>query len=196
MSHIFVLASVDESDIGGVNKGQDVDITADAFPGKHFAGRSSASPRTGVNTSNVVTFEVKIEVTSANKQLAQAADDGQRARSSRPAAKTCSRFRCWPSCASSRRRYVTVVKPDGSTEEREVTLGINDGDNQEILSGLSERRAGPGSQERLQQRLVGRGTSPSESPALECRGGRLMIRAENLSKPTSSADRRSMRWTM
>ena len=67
MSHIFVLASVDESDIGSVEVGQTVDITADAFPGKHFTGKVVRIALTGVNTTNVVTFEVKIEVVSANK---------------------------------------------------------------------------------------------------------------------------------
>jgi len=33
--------------------------------------------------------------------------------------------------------YVTVLKPDNSTEERPITLGINDGENQEVTSGLS-----------------------------------------------------------
>jgi multidrug efflux pump subunit AcrA (membrane-fusion protein) len=28
------------------------------------------------------------------------------------------------------------VKPDNSTEEREVTLGIDDGEDQEVVSGL------------------------------------------------------------
>ncbi len=33
---------------------------------------------------------------------------------------------------------MTVVKPDGSTEQRQVRVGINDGNDEEILSGLSE----------------------------------------------------------
>ena len=69
MSHIFVLASVDESDIGGVKVGQKVNITADAFPGKTFTGSVVRIATQGVNVSNVVTFEVKIEVISADKNL-------------------------------------------------------------------------------------------------------------------------------
>jgi multidrug efflux pump subunit AcrA (membrane-fusion protein) len=33
--------------------------------------------------------------------------------------------------------FVTIVKPDGSTEEREVQVGVDDGENQEIVSGIS-----------------------------------------------------------
>lgn len=38
LSHLYTLASVDESDIGKVQLGQEVAITADAFPGRRFKG--------------------------------------------------------------------------------------------------------------------------------------------------------------
>ncbi len=64
LSHIFVLASVDESDIGRVRVGQKVRITADAYSGRTFLGKVVRIATRGVNLSNVVTFEVKIEVLS------------------------------------------------------------------------------------------------------------------------------------
>ena len=136
MSHIFALASVDESDIGGVAVGQSVDITADAFPGMHFGGKVVRIATQGVNTSNVVTFEVKIEVTSPNKSLLkpQMTANVQIIESSRH------NVIAVPMQAIVRRQhktFVTLVKADGSTQEREVELGINDGENQEIVSGLS-----------------------------------------------------------
>lgn len=67
LSRIFVLAAVDESDIGQVALGQTVRITADAFPGRTFAGTVMRIAARGVNASNVVTFEVKIEVTGEGK---------------------------------------------------------------------------------------------------------------------------------
>jgi HlyD family secretion protein len=137
LSHIFVLASVDESDIGGVTKGQEVDITADAYPGKHFRGKVVRIATTGVNTSNVVTFEVKIEVTSPDKNLLkpQMTANVDIIEASRKDVLTV------PMLAIARKpggTFVTVVKSDGSTEQRQVRLGINDGTDQEILSGLSE----------------------------------------------------------
>lgn len=69
VSRIFVLASVDESDIGRVHVGQAASITADSFPGKEFTGEVIRVAAKGVSVSNVVTFEVKIEVTSENKDL-------------------------------------------------------------------------------------------------------------------------------
>jgi len=116
--------------------GQNVQITADAFPGKVFSGKVVRIATTGVNASNVVTFEVKIEVTSSNKNLLkpQMTANVEIIEFSKQDAVTV------PMLAIIRKQhktFVTVVKPDGSNEDREVEIGINDGDNQEIVSGLS-----------------------------------------------------------
>jgi multidrug resistance efflux pump len=62
ISRIFVLASVDESDIGKIREGQSAVISVDAYPTMQFAGKVVRIASKGVNTQNVVTFEVKIEV--------------------------------------------------------------------------------------------------------------------------------------
>src|SRR5580658_3054958 len=69
LSRIFVLASVDESDVGGVMLGQTCQISADAFPRRTFAGTVVRIAPQGETTRNVVTFEVKIEVTDDDKEL-------------------------------------------------------------------------------------------------------------------------------
>lgn len=69
LSRRFILASVDESDIGKVELGQRVTITADAFSKKHFFGKIERIGTKGLNISNVVTFEVKIELLGTNKSL-------------------------------------------------------------------------------------------------------------------------------
>ena len=72
LSHIYVLASVAESDIGQVidpNTGtrQKVRITVDAYRDEIFEGEVVRVATIGVTASNVTTFEVKIEVTSDNR---------------------------------------------------------------------------------------------------------------------------------
>lgn len=75
VSHMYVLASVDESDIGQVSdparggEKQRARVTVDAYPGVEFEGEVVRVATKGVNATNVVTFEVKIEVTSPNKAL-------------------------------------------------------------------------------------------------------------------------------
>lgn len=83
LSQVFVIASVDESDIGKVQVGQEVVIGVDAFPGRKFAGRVTRISTKGVNVSNVVTFEVKIEVlTDGRTPRGGAMRDGHGAASS------------------------------------------------------------------------------------------------------------------
>jgi len=67
LSRIFVLASVDESDIGKVDVGQPAVISVDAYPSMQFLGKVVRIASKGLNTQNVVTFEVKIEVLGALK---------------------------------------------------------------------------------------------------------------------------------
>ncbi|MGD1275855.1 MAG: efflux RND transporter periplasmic adaptor subunit [Tepidisphaeraceae bacterium] len=136
LSKIFVNAAVDESDIGGVQVGQKVQITADAFPGRRFAGTVVRIATQGVNVSNVVTFEVKIEVTGKNKPLLkpQMTTNVQIIEGSK------SGVVLLPMQAVFRKEHktlVSVVKGDGTTEDREVQTGIDDGNNEEIVSGIN-----------------------------------------------------------
>jgi HlyD family secretion protein len=69
LSRIFAMATVDQSDIGGVMVGQSARVEVDSFPNRTFAGKVVRIATTGVNTSNVVTFEVKVEVIDKEKNL-------------------------------------------------------------------------------------------------------------------------------
>jgi HlyD family secretion protein len=136
LSRIFSLASVDEADIGKVTVGQPAEITVDAFPGKRFTGRVERIAIRGVNVSNVVTFEVKIEVTSKDKGLLRPemttnVDIIVAARDS---------VLSVPSDAIVRKEgkpHVTVLKADGVKEDRTVEMGISDGQRTEITTGVA-----------------------------------------------------------
>jgi HlyD family secretion protein len=138
LSRMFVLASVDESDIGKVKLDQPVTITADAFSGKTFKGKVVRIAPQGVNVSNVVTFEVKIEVTSENKTLlkpAMTANVEILAAAKEDVLQV-------PTEAIVRKgggkQIVSVVKDDGSKEEVPVVTGISDGTKIEVSEGLAE----------------------------------------------------------
>ncbi|MBI5016876.1 MAG: efflux RND transporter periplasmic adaptor subunit [Deltaproteobacteria bacterium] len=136
LRRMYVLASVDEADIGKVRVDQPVKVTVDAYPGKRFAGTVvRISPR-GVNVSNVVTFEVKIEVTSPDKDLLR---PEMTANVEIVAARKDDALLI-PADAVVRKGgkpRVTVVKADGTREERPVEVGIGDGQKLEITAGLS-----------------------------------------------------------
>lgn len=69
LSRLFIIADVDETDIGSVQIGQIVKITADAYPGKTFPGKvRRISPRGKVENS-ITIFKVKIEIEGEGKSI-------------------------------------------------------------------------------------------------------------------------------
>jgi len=136
LSHIFVLASVDESDIGLVHEGQLVNITADAYPGQKFQGRVVRIAPEGVEDANVVTFEVKIEVTSPNNRLLKpamttnvdivVADKPNVLKVPEDTVQTSRRGN----------RFVMLKTPEGQMKRQCVTVGLDNGTEVEILQGL------------------------------------------------------------
>jgi len=138
LSHVYVLASVDESDIGKVRTGQDVQITVDAYPQERFHGKVVRIATRGVSTSNVVTFEVRIEVTGRNRELLKP----EMTANVEIVAERRENVIVVPAGAVSRRggreQVVTVELPDGSRVERVVETGISDGVRVEVVKGVSE----------------------------------------------------------
>ena len=137
LTRLFILASVDESDIGNVKLGQKVIITADAFPGKRFFGMIERIATKGVNISNVVTFEVKIEVQGRDKQLLKP----EMTANVEIIVADKAGVLIVPSEAvlGEKRDYMVRVKmDDGRREERRVNVGISDGVMTEITEGLNQ----------------------------------------------------------
>ncbi|MCX7933796.1 MAG: efflux RND transporter periplasmic adaptor subunit, partial [Planctomycetota bacterium] len=135
LSRVFAVAHVDESDVGRLEVGQEVEITADAYHDRRFRGKVVRIAPKGANVSNVVTFEAKIEILgearrflkpemTANVEIIVADKDN---------AIVVPTDAVEP---RGRRRVVNVRKADDSVEEREVKLGASDGVRYEVLEGL------------------------------------------------------------
>ncbi len=138
LSRVFVLASVDESDIGRVEVGQHVSITADAFPDSSFQGEVVRIATKGENVSNVVTFEVKIELHGKGKEKLkpEMTANVEIIAAENPDALLL------PAKAVKRRgdQHFVRLRANGIEKEemREIKVGINDGVRVEILEGLEE----------------------------------------------------------
>jgi len=135
LSRVFALGSVDESDIGRVSVDQEVEVTADAFANRRFKGKVVRIAPRGTNVSNVVTFEVKIEVLDQKKSLLKP----EMTTNLEIIAARRNDVLTVPVEAVLRKqgkRIVNVLLSDGKTEERVVEAGINDGMKVEIISGL------------------------------------------------------------
>ena len=162
LSRIYVLATVDESDIGGVRVGQAARVEVDSYPGRTFGGEVVRVAPRGVSVSNIVTFEVKVEVTDADKGLLKPAMTGSVTvvQDRRDDALTV------PVTAVSRRGDETFVTLAGG-ERRRVTLGIQGLERTEIASGLAEGDAvlvGDGEVESVWRTEGGAGESKRGGP--------------------------------
>ncbi len=69
VSRLFIVADIDETDIGSVQTGQRVNITADAFPGKSFAGTVKRISPQGVVENSITIFKAKIEIQGQGKSI-------------------------------------------------------------------------------------------------------------------------------
>ena len=69
MSRIFIIADVDETDIGSIREGQKVEVTADAFYGKIFKGKVLRISPKGVVENSITIFKVKIEIIGNEKSI-------------------------------------------------------------------------------------------------------------------------------
>lgn len=138
LSHVYVYASVDESNIGKVQVGQKATITADAYPKMRFDGQVNRIGTKGVNLQNVVTFEVRIEVNDENKLLLKPEMTANVTILTAEKADILT----IPSASIIRNKqktYVTLAKKDGTTEEEHpIETGITDGMMTEVVSGLNE----------------------------------------------------------
>ncbi len=62
LSNLRVRAIVDETDISQVEVGQEVEITFDAFPGRHLRGQVLEVPLQGRLVQNILTYEVPVSL--------------------------------------------------------------------------------------------------------------------------------------
>jgi HlyD family secretion protein len=69
MSRIFIIADVDETDIGDIREGQKVEVTADAFYGKIFKGKVLRISPKGFVEKSITIFKVKVEIVGESKNI-------------------------------------------------------------------------------------------------------------------------------
>jgi len=69
LSRLFIIADVDETDIGSVENSQQVKITADAYPGITFTGKVKRISPKGQVENSITIFKVKIEIQGKGKGI-------------------------------------------------------------------------------------------------------------------------------
>lgn len=135
LSRMYVLASVDETDIAQVENGQKVDVSLDAFPDEIFEGIVTRVDPQTVLDQNVTTIPVTVEITDPDARL----KPGMNA--------TCDFIverkedvLVVPTEAVNDQdgKYSVKVLKDGKQIDRQVEVGIAGDESTEIISGLKE----------------------------------------------------------
>ena len=156
-----VEANVDEADIGGVEVGQRVSFTVDAYPQEEFSGRVRQVRLSATTESNVVTYTVIIDADNPEQKLkpgltatitifTQELKDIDTVPASAiafsPDTETLQKYYQQNQITAKipeiktgkgKEKYIWIKNNDGSLSQKLITIGINDGINVQVVSGLS-----------------------------------------------------------
>jgi HlyD family secretion protein len=152
LTQMEVQTSVDEADIGRVNQGQRVEFTVDAYPDLKFEGSVSQVRLQPVTTNNVVTYVVILNAPNPGKKLmpgmtASATIYIEEKQNTLVVSGKALRFTpvtenmpapgAQPGLAEGA-KMVWCKADEGVIRPIPVSVGIENGSNVEILSGLKE----------------------------------------------------------
>ena len=126
---------IDEIDIAKVNLGQETDITLDALPDKEVKGKVTFISQAGTVRAGVVSYETTITLENPDEELR----DGMSATAD-IIVESHEDVLLMPNrdIQGSLGNYWVEVAVGEQIEKRQVTLGLSDGTNTEVLSGLEE----------------------------------------------------------
>jgi RND family efflux transporter MFP subunit len=134
-SEIEMRGFIDELDVSMVELNQEANILLDALPDEEVKGRVAFISPIGTTLIGVVSYETTITLETPDEKL----QDGMTA-----TAEVIIERRDDVLLIPNKANWGTLENPivkvyiDGQEEEREITLGLSDGINSEVLSGLEE----------------------------------------------------------
>ena len=158
LSKMEVDTNVDESDVAPIQVGQRADFTVDAYPGQIFSGTVSQIRQAPIKVQNVVTYDVVVQVSNADLKLFPGMTANVKVMTGgvsgvlriplaalrfRPSGGTVANTKGTatkgpvPKTPGPRMQTVYVLD-QGNAAPAKISLGINDGNNIQVLSGLSE----------------------------------------------------------
>jgi len=134
-SEIELNGVIDEMDISKAKLGQEVNIALDALPGREVKGKISFISPVGTVQTGVVFYKTTIALLNPGKEL----KDGMSA-TAEIAIERRENVLLITNRAirGSLQNYWVEIVAGEQTEKRQITLGLSDGLNTEVLSGLEE----------------------------------------------------------
>lgn len=189
-----VEANVDEADIGGVAVGQRVSFTVDAYPQEEFSGRVRQVRLAATTESNVVTYTVIIDadnpeqklkpgltatITIYTQELTGINTIPAAAISFSPDTETLQKYYQQNGITAkipdikagkNKDKFIWIKNNDGSLSQKQITIGISDGVNVQVVKGLSGKEQIVTNLDE-QQQAVAKTDSEASSPFMPKRPG-------------------------
>ncbi|MCZ7607357.1 MAG: efflux RND transporter periplasmic adaptor subunit [Planctomycetota bacterium] len=133
LSALTVVGALDEADVGRVDEGQQVQIRVDAWPRRVFSGVVDTLSPLGVETSNIVTFDLDVRVTDKDFYLLR---PGMNADLEVITGRHAGVLLVPVSAIYSEGEQYYVLTAEG--ERRDVKLGATDGTRYVVTEGVEE----------------------------------------------------------
>ena len=175
LTDMRVIADVDEADIGEVKEGARVTFTVDAYPNDTFEGEVTQVRQEATTTNNVVTYEVVISAPNndlklkpgltANVTIFTAEKQGvlcvpSKALRFTPTQETVGNMKIQDTNGKNK-----VWTKEGNTlKAHNLQIGMSDGINTEVLSGISEGTVIVTGMEEMAQQSEDMGEQQERSP--------------------------------
>jgi HlyD family secretion protein len=158
LTHMQVIANVDQADIGVINQSNRLSFTVDAFEDQTFTGKISQIRLNPQTVQNVVTYNVVIDVDNPEQKLMPGMTANlivttaeranvlkipnaatrfilQGAPLEKPKAGEVESATAGAASAGGRTRTVWVLGGDNKPQTRSIRVGITDGINTEVIEG-------------------------------------------------------------
>lgn len=150
LTNMQVVADVDEADIGDVKEGERVTFTVDAYPDDTFEGEVKQVRQEATTTNNVVTYEVVISAPNADLKLKPGLTANvtiytaerkgvlsvpSKALRFTPQKETVGKMKI-VDVANAKNKVWTIE--GNSIVAHKVNIGMTDGTNTQIVSGIAE----------------------------------------------------------
>lgn len=147
LTDMRVIANVDEADIGDVKEGERVTFTVDAYPNDTFEGQVTQVRQEATTTNNVVTYEVVVSAPNTDLKLKPGLTANitiytmekqdilcvpSKALRFSPNPETTKGYKI----INSRGKNKVWTISDKTFKAHDVQIGISDGNNTEIVSGI------------------------------------------------------------
>ncbi len=149
LTNMRVIADVDEADIGDVKEGERVTFTVDAYPNDTFEGAVTQVRQEATTTNNVVTYEVVISAPNEDLKLKPGLTANVTIYTAEKQGVLCApakAFRFTPTTETVGKMKIADcngknklwVQEGNTMKAYSVQIGMTDGINTEIISGIKE----------------------------------------------------------